>query len=227
MQQLQSVGGSVAGNVSDGLPQLTKVKRRRLANDGGFGEQVRQLGERATQLEQLPEGPAKSAGKELVQLLMDVHGAAIERMLDVVFESAGDKAQGTIDKMGQDPRVASLLLLYGLHPDDLQTRVEKAVEAMRPRLRKLSHSVELMGVVDGRAQVRLTSTGHSCGSSSKDLRAVVEDGMYEFAPDVTAVEVLGLDEPSAPGFVALESLMGHRLAAAASNGRGLERDGGD
>ncbi len=198
-----------------------------MANDGGFQQQVRQLGERATQLEELPESPAKTAGRDLVQLLMDVHGAALERMMEIVFESAGDRAQATIDKLGQDPQVASLLLLYSLHPDHVETRVEKAVEAMRPRLRKLAHSIELVSIADGRVQVRLTSSGHSCGSSAKDLRTIVEDGMYEFAPDLTSIEVLGLEDQKSGGFVALESLVGHRMAAQASSARSMEREGGD
>jgi Fe-S cluster biogenesis protein NfuA len=198
-----------------------------LANDGGFQEQVRQLGERATQLEQLPESPAKTAGRDLVQLLMDVHGAALERMMEIVFEAAGDKGQATIDKLGQDPQVASLLLLYSLHPDVLETRVEKAVEAMRPRLRKLAHTIELVSVEDGRVQVRVTSNGHACGSSTKDLRTIVEDGMYEFAPDLASLEVLGLEDAKSGGFVALESLVGHRMAAVASGARSMEREGGD
>jgi Fe-S cluster biogenesis protein NfuA len=98
---------------------------------------------------------------------------------------------------------------------------------MRPRLRKLAHSIELVSMVDGAVQVRLTSSGHSCGSSSKDLRTIVEDGLYEFAPEVTSIEVLGLEEPTSAGFVALESLVGHRMAAVASAGRSVEREGGD
>ncbi len=36
---------------------------------------------------------------------------------------------------------------------------------------------------------------------------MVESGIYELAPDVTTLEILGLEEPAASGFVALESLL--------------------
>ncbi len=64
---------------------------RHVANDSAFRDQVRQLGKLITQFDQFPDGPQKTACKELVQLLLDVHGAGLERMMEIVFEggSAG------------------------------------------------------------------------------------------------------------------------------------------
>jgi Fe-S cluster biogenesis protein NfuA len=182
-----------------------------VANDGEFQEQVRYLGKLVAQFDELPDSDAKVAGRELVQLLMEVHGRGLERAMEIVFD-AGNFAPGIVDKMGQDPIVGNLLLLYSLHPDEFESRVQKAIERMRPRLRKLSCTVELEGVHGGVVRVRLSTSGHSCGSSTNDLRSIVEDGMYEFAPDVTSLEVLGLEKPTPTGFVTLESLMGQRLA---------------
>ncbi|WP_433966667.1 NifU family protein [Tunturiibacter gelidiferens] len=197
-----------------------------MANDGEFQEQVRQLGKLVAQFDELPDSAAKTAGRELVQLLMEVHGRGLERAMEIVFD-AGNFAPGIVDKMGQDPMVGNLLLLYSLHPDEFKTRVQKAIERMRPRLRKLSCTVELEGVHEGAVRVRLSTSGHSCGSSTTDLRSIVEGGMYEFAPDVTSLEVLGLEEPTPAGFVTLESLMGQRLAGNSLGGNFLEREGVD
>jgi hypothetical protein len=49
--------------------------------------------------------------------------------------------------------------------------------------------------------------------------------MYEFAPDVISLEILGLEEPTPVGFVTLESLLGKHFAGAASTALPLERDG--
>jgi Fe-S cluster biogenesis protein NfuA len=181
-----------------------------VANDEEFQEQIRQLGKLVAQFDQLPDSAAKSAGRELVQLLMDVHGRGLERAMEIVF-GAGNFAPGIIDKLGRDPIVGNLLLLYSLHPDELETRVQKAVERMSPRLRKLSCTVELERVHESSVRVRLTTSGHSCGSSAGDIRSIVEDGIYEFAPDVTSLEIAGLEETTPAGFVALESLLGQRL----------------
>ena len=207
------------------VPSLKRSTRRRVAI-GEFQQQVRQLGKLITQFDQMPDGPQKTACKELVQLLMDVHGAGLERIMEIVFASAGP-GPAIIDKLGHDNVTGSLLLLYSLHPDDLETRVRKAIEDMRPRLRKLSCSVELAGIVEGAVQIRVTTSGHACGSSTRDVRAILEEGVYELAPDVASLEILGLDEPSNAGFVALESLMGHSLAANAHDGHELVMEGAD
>jgi hypothetical protein len=199
-----------------------------VANGTEFQEQVRQLGQLITQFDQMTEGPQKTACKQLVQLLMDVHGAGLDRIMEIVFENEA-AGPAIIDKLGQDSITSSLLLLYSLHPDDLETRVNKAVERMRPRLRKVSYSVDLIGVNEGAVEVRVTSTssGHSCGSTAKDVRAIVEDGIYELAPDVASLEIRGLEEPTNAGFVALESLIGHSLLAANHNSHALQTDGAD
>ena len=181
-----------------------------MANDDEFQEQIRQLGKLVAQFDDLPDSAAKSASRELVQLLMDVHGRGLERAMEIVFD-AGDSAPVIIDKLGQDPIVGNLLLLYSLHPDELETRVNKAIERMRPRLRKLSCTIELEHLHESSVRVRLTTSGHSCGSSAGDIRSIVEDGMYEFAPDVTSLELDGLKETALAGFVPLESLLGQRL----------------
>jgi Fe-S cluster biogenesis protein NfuA len=191
-----------------------------LANDSEFQEQIRQLGKLVTQFDQLPDGIAKSAGKEIIQLLMDVHGAGLERMMEIVFES-GASAPAIIEKLGQDTTTGSLLLLYSLHPEDVLTRVEKAVDRMRPRLRKLSCAVEVVSVDETEVKLRVAVAGHSCGSSSKEIRAIVEDAVYEFAPEVSSLGILGLEEPVPVGFVALESLTGvHQPAILAARESG-------
>src|SRR5579859_6946762 len=119
----------------------------------------------------MPDTPQKTACKQLVLFLMDVHGAGLERIMEIVFESSGT-GPAIIDELGRDTITSSLLLLYALHPDDLETRVNKAMERMRPRLRKVSCSADLLHINEGAVQIRVTTTGHSCGSSTKDVRAI-------------------------------------------------------
>jgi Fe-S cluster biogenesis protein NfuA len=197
-----------------------------VANDSEFQEQVRQLGQLVAQFDELPDGATKAAARDLVQLLMDVHGRGLERVMEIVFDS-GDSGPNIIDKLGQDSIVGNLLLLYSLHPDGLEARIQSALDRIRPRLRTLACAIELENIQEGAVQVRLATSGHSCGSSTKDLRAIVEDGMFEFAPDVTSLEILGLEEPTPVGFVTLESLLGHQFVGADSSVRVLEREGGD
>ncbi len=183
-----------------------------MADNGRFQEQVRKLGELVTGFDQMTDSPQKTACKELVQLLMDVHSQGLERMMEVIFESH-ESGNALIERLGKDDVAGGLLLLYSLHPDALETRVHRAIEQLRPRLSRLSCVIELLSIEEGSVCLRVAVKGHNCGSSAKEAKAVIENGIYELAPDVGSLEVLGLEEPSSTGFVALESLFASNVAA--------------
>jgi NifU-like domain len=185
-----------------------------VANATEFQQRVQQLGKLIAELEHIPDSPLKVATGELVHLLMEVHSAGIEQMMEIVFDSSAS-GQHTIDKLGSDPIVRSLLLLYSLHPEDLEMRVHKSVDALRPRLRKLNYGIELLQIEEGGAvRVHVESSGHACGSTTENVRSMVEEGVYEFAPDVTSLAILGLEGQPSSGFVSLESLAGPRISHA-------------
>ena len=123
--------------------------------------------------------------------------------MEIVFE-AGTSGEALIARLGQDPFVRNLLLLYSLHPDDLETRVLKALDSVKPRLRKLDGEADLVSIRDGAVQVRLRISGHACGSTTKKLKAIVEESIYDLAPDLTSLEILEPEAKSSSGFVPLE-----------------------
>jgi Fe-S cluster biogenesis protein NfuA len=183
-----------------------------VANATEFQQRVQQLGKLIAELEHMPDSPLKVATGELVHLLMEVHSAGIEQMMEIVFDSSAS-GQQTIDNLGNDPIVRSLLLLYSLHPEDLQMRVQKSLDALRPRLRKVNYGIELLQIEEGGAvHVQVESSGHACGSTTENVRSMVEEGIYEYAPDVTSLAILGLEGQPSSGFVSLESLAGPRIA---------------
>ncbi len=131
--------------------------------------------------------------REIVQAVIDLHRAGLERMLEhldanVINACAGDEV------------VSGMLLLHGLHPQDLETRVRQALEEVRPSLHGHGGDVELLEVRDGVVRLRLECNCHGCPSSSATMRQTVEEAIIGKAPDVLAVEVEGLvEEPSACG----------------------------
>jgi hypothetical protein len=178
-----------------------------------FQEKMRQLGTLVGELDQLPGGGSKVAARQLVQLLMEVHRTGLERMMELVFQAGTEASGGVIvDRLGQDPIVRNLLLLYSLHPEDLETRVLRALDVARARLRKLDGRVDLVSFYEGAVQLRLYTSGHSRGSTIKDLRAIVEGSLYDLAPDVTSLTILAPEEESSSGFVPLQSLLKHSMA---------------
>lgn len=177
-----------------------------MADGRDLREDMQRIGGLVQEIESIADPAARAATKELVQSLMDLHGAALEKALDIVAE-AGDSGMSIIDRLGRDSLVSSVLILYGLHPEDLESRVVKAVDRIRQQLRKQGCEVELLGVKDGAIRLRVETGSHTCGSTAKTVQATLEGAMYDAAPDLASLVIEGLEEKPATGFVALDKLM--------------------
>ena len=121
-----------------------------------------------------------------------------------------------IDDLGRDPLVSSLLILYGIHPEELQTRVERKLQEIGSKLHKMGAEATLIGVDDGGVRVRVRVDGHACGSTSRTVQGTVEEAIYEAAPDLKTLVIEGLEEPAASGFIAVETLLEASAALAAT-----------
>lgn len=178
-----------------------------------FQERVRRIGALVEEIETIADPAARSSTRQLMQLVMEFHGAAIDRMLEILA-NGGEPGMTFIDQLGRDPMVSSLLVLYGLHPETLESRVGKAIERLKPKLQRDGAAIELLGIKDGAIGVRVTPGGHACGSTTSALRSLVEDAIYEAAPDLTGLTVEGLDGRPASGFVSLDKLSGNQADVA-------------
>jgi Fe-S cluster biogenesis protein NfuA len=179
-----------------------------MADDKDFKLKVQRIGELVGELENITDPEARASAKALVQLLLDLHGAGLERVMEIVAKN-DESGQPTIDDLGRDPLVSSLLVLYGLHPLDVESRVAQAVERVRPQVRKGGGELDLLGIEAGVVRLQLQVTGHGCGSTGKTLKKLVEDALYEAAPDMNRLIIEGLEEPSgSSGFVPLGKLGG-------------------
>ncbi len=177
-----------------------------MADTKDFRDEMQRIGQLVQEIESIADPAVKASTKILVQSIMDLHGAALEKALDIVA-GAGEQGLSIIHQMGRDPLVSSVLLLYGLHPDDIETRVANALEQVRPKLRKQGCEVELASVSGGAIQLQVETGSHTCGSTAQTVKASLEGAIYDAAPDLTSLVIEGLDEKTASGFVALDKLM--------------------
>ena len=179
-----------------------------MQDDKTFQAKVQRIGELVGALENISDDESRASAKTLVQLLLDLHSVGLERVMEIVADS-GDAGQSIIDHLGRDPLVSSLLVLYGLHPLDVESRIIQAVEKIQPRVRKGGGELELVGFDGGVVRVRVQITGHACGSTAKTLKSMVEEALYEAAPDMNTFVIEGLDEESGSGgFVPVGKLGG-------------------
>lgn len=177
-----------------------------MTNDTDLQQRVQRISGLVHEIDSWGDPGLRASSKELVQLLLDLHSAGLERILETIARR-DDLGMRIIDDLGRDPLVSSLLVLYGLHPFDLETRVARSIEEIAPRVRKGGGEVRLIKVEDGIVRVEVVVTAHSCGSTAKTLKSMVEDAIYGGAPDLAALVIEGLDEPtSSSGFVPLAKL---------------------
>jgi Fe-S cluster biogenesis protein NfuA len=132
-----------------------------------------------------------------------------------------------IDRLGRDSLVSSVLILYGLHPEDLETRAVKAVDRIRPQLRKQGCEVELFSVNEGAIRLRVETGSHTCGSTAKTVESTLESAIYDAAPDLASLVIEGLEEKPASGFVALDKLSGSNGSFVASTPSAVQNQGAD
>jgi Fe-S cluster biogenesis protein NfuA/nitrite reductase/ring-hydroxylating ferredoxin subunit len=142
-------------------------------------------------IEHLKDSEARENAIALVQALMEFHGTALERLMELIADK-GESGFSIFESFAADEIVGSLLLLYGLHPLSLETRVRGALEKVRPYINSHGGSVELVEIVDGNVWVKLEGSCKTCPSSSMTLKLAIEDSIYAAAPDVVAVHAEGI-----------------------------------
>jgi hypothetical protein len=139
-------------------------------------------------------GPvSRAAGDELVRALMRFYGAGLARVLELVTVAGGDAPR---EALLADSRVAALLTLHDLHPDDLPTRVRRALDAVPGRPFEPVGLDEAAGAVTVR-RAAAESGGCGCGSTLETGREAVETALACFAPELDTVELLPAD-PQTP-----------------------------
>lgn len=158
------------------------------------------------ELRAINEPRARKTAEELVRSLLELYGGGLERMMEICYDSplGGE----LFDRFAADDLVASLLLLHGLHPEDTETRIGRALDSVRPYLASHGGNVTLLGVADGVVQLRLEGTCNGCASSTVTMKLAIEKAIEELAPEVTGIEVEGVvekPEPTLNGLVQIGS----------------------
>ena len=143
----------------------------------------REVRERVAEVETLLERiDGDPTATEAVRAVVDLYGEALARLV-----SGADPLE--------DDLVSHLLLVHDLHPVDLETRVRQALEEVRPYLGTHGGDVELLGVENGVARLRLAGSCNGCPSSTVTLRNAIEEALLKAAPDLAGVEAEGVAEP--------------------------------
>lgn len=157
----------------------------------------RRLQELIEQMQTQPNPSARALLQECLQSLLAFYGEGLSRMLDQIH-AAGSEGKKILDRLLKDPAISGLLLIHGLHPVPLETRLRGALEKVRPYMQSHGGNIELLSLENDVAQIRLEGTCKSCPSSAVTLELAVRRAVEEACPDLAGFEVLSdAPEPAA------------------------------
>jgi Fe-S cluster biogenesis protein NfuA/nitrite reductase/ring-hydroxylating ferredoxin subunit len=151
-------------------------------------ELVGRVQELTAQLEALPDAEARACAEELAASIVQLYGEGLER----IFAALDD---ATRTQLAEDGVVASLMLIHGLYPVSLETRVQAALDSVRPYMDSHGGNVELLGIEDGIARLRLEGSCSGCGASQSTMELAIERALEETAPDLLGLDVEGVVAP--------------------------------
>lgn len=178
------------------------------ASTSGASDDLERVGRRVDQLLDevgAAEPAAAEAAAELVSELLALYGTALGRILGTVTSLDPDAAV----RLAQDPLVGGLFSLHDLHPVDVATRVERALDEVRPYLESHGGDVELVEVRGDVVRLRLKGSCSGCGASATTLEMAVDGAIRAAAPEIDRLEVEGAVVDGA-GLIPLQSLYIHR-----------------
>jgi len=156
-----------------------------------------------TELRSGDDPSVSERAEELVRVLMELYGSGLQRALDLVGrEPSGGEIVG---RLADDPLLASLMSLHGLHPVSVETRIAEALESSR-RYLGAGEPVLLGFDDDGVVYIKLEGNLDTCSSSPLGAKLAVEKAVSEAAPEVVGVVVQlpAVENPFAGGPVAVE-----------------------
>jgi Fe-S cluster biogenesis protein NfuA len=167
-------------------------------------ERIERLVEQVTAF---TDDEARSMALDLLQAVMDLHGAGFSRLVEVLGD-AGESGRKSLAKLSNDPLVCGLMVLYGVHPVALADRVSGAIERVRPQVQKQGGKVDLLEVSDGLVRVSISSSSNGCHSSPDALKQLVEQAIREAAPEIVDVVADGVAS-STSGFIPVAMIQPH------------------
>ena len=187
-------------------------------DDGAARERVARVDALLQDLEGAIGAVPVDTAIELAQALLDLYGEGLARIVGHIADSDHDGALARA--LASDELVSHLLLLHGLHPVRLDTRVREALAEVRPYLESHGGDVELLAIDDGVVRLAMRGSCDGCASSTMTLKLAIEEAIQRAAPDVEEIVAEGTVEaaPPAPALLQIELSDGLRAAPPQADG---------
>jgi Fe-S cluster biogenesis protein NfuA/nitrite reductase/ring-hydroxylating ferredoxin subunit len=149
-------------------------------------------------LDSIDDAVTRDLADQLVAAIVQMYGAGLERIVDLLADG-GTEGRRIAEALAEDELVATLLLIHDLHPVPLEDRVAAALDSVRPYMESHGGNVELLSLREGVATIHLRGSCSDCAASAVTLELAIKQALEEAAPDLEALEVLGVAPQTAGG----------------------------
>ena len=127
--------------------------------------------------------------------MIELYGEGMERIFAVI--DTEPEAGPLRERLQDDGVIASLMLIHDLYPVSLTERVVEALDSVRPYMESHGGDVELLGIEQGIARIRLEGSCKTCPASQSTLELAIKSALDEAAPDLEGLVVEGPASPVA------------------------------
>ncbi len=159
-------------------------------------ELVARVQELQEQFDQIANPRDRDLADAMVGAVVELYGEGIRRIVEAL-DMTGEAAAGLRGQLAKDDVVKSLLLIHDLYPVPLSERVNGALDSVRPYLESHGGNMQLLGIDEGVARLRLEGSCKTCPASSATLELAVKQALDEAAPDLEGLVVEGMDGATA------------------------------
>jgi hypothetical protein len=131
-------------------------------------------------LERVGDVKAREAARDLLALLLDLHGRAFDRLSAIIAASSDGPA--LLERIAEDRDISAVLLLHGLHPKSAEERLQEVIARMQPQWSARGLHVELVSAGQAFAIIQLKRNGRA--EPPERLRLEIENALIDAAPDL-------------------------------------------
>ena len=151
-----------------------------------FQDRMQRIEELIAAIQEHGNPVVRASAVEMVRALLDIHRAGLEQILEQIVRQ-GEPGQVILNELLANELVSRLLLLHGLHPVDLPTRLGQALDTARSHLRSFGADVELQEATHEVVALRVRG-------GSEIVHRLLEQAILTAAPDVLRLEFVNADD---------------------------------
>ncbi len=160
-----------------------------MTSSATFERAISRIEQLTHNLEQASDPSTRSAAREFVGAVLELHREGISRILHHL-DTAGEPARSVVEDLRRDDLIVNLMLLHDLHPDDLTTRVGSCLNEINDQLGRAGPRIALVQLDGSSLALRYEGIEEGCPSASRARQGSIEAAIRSVAPEIDTIDFI-------------------------------------